>query len=142
MLEGIKNLQNEGIFVALNTCTTKEYIDSGTVEEIIELAKELHVPIVNFLEPRAVGNYDGQDVELDEERKAYLTSLSEKYNFNNELYAYPTVLFPAGYRGQVKCGGGHSYVFIDYDGQVYPCPFCKVRMPEVKRAEDVCLVEG
>lgn len=142
VLEGIKHLQNEGVLVAINVCPTREYIDSGSVEEIIKLAKELNVPIVNFLEPRAVGNYGGQDVELKIEHKKVLSDLSEKYNFSEELYDYPTVLFPAGYRDQVKCGGGHSYIFMDYDGQIYPCPFCKVKMPEVKPAEDVCVVEA
>lgn len=138
VVEGIKNLNQEGILVSLNVCPTKEYIESGEVEKIIELAKSLDVQMVNFVEPRAVGNYEGQNVELDEKHKKILLGLTQKYNFDHKYLNYPTVLFPAGYRKNISCGGGRSYLFMDYDGSLYPCPFCKTKMPKVKTQTEVC----
>lgn len=133
VLEGIKNLQNEGVLVSINVCPTKEYIAEGGPLKMVEFAHQHHISIVNFLEPRAVGAYANKDVELNQEEKDILHELSLKYNFEKSLYAYPTVLFPAGYRKTQPCGGGRSYLLLDYDGTLYPCPFCKTKLPAVPK---------
>lgn len=136
--EAIKNLQDVDVLVALNVCPTRELVESGGVEKIIELARGLNVAIITILEPRAVGNYYGKQVEYDSEHYDRLSKLSDKYNFDKNLFEYPTVLFPAGYRDKVPCGGGRSYLLLDYDGQLYPCPFCKVKMPKVRTDAELC----
>lgn len=136
--EAVKNLQEAGVLVALNVCPTKAYIESGGVEELIELAKKWNVSIVNLLEPRAVGNYQDKDVELDIQHKDHLKKISDQFNFDNEYLDYPTVLFPAGYRSAKPCGGGISYMLLDYDGTLYPCPFCKIKMPDVPKKAALC----
>ena len=139
VLEGIKSAQEAGLLVSLNVCPTKEYIESGGPEKLIELGKELNVSIIVFLEPRAVGNFENKDVELQEVHKEQLSELSNKYNFQKSNLDYPTVLFPAGYRKALSCGGGKSYLFLDFDGTLYPCPFCKTKMPEIKTKESLCI---
>lgn len=138
VIDAIKNLQQVGILVSINACPTRELVESGGVEELIKVAKDNNVPIVNLLEPRAVGNYEGKDIEYDQFHKDALMDLVNKYNFDKSLFEYPTVLFPAGYRGKVPCGGGLSYIFMDYDGQFYPCPFCKTKMSKVESQENLC----
>lgn len=136
--EAIKNLQELDVFIALNICPTKELVESGGIENIIEIATDLNVPIINIIEPRAVGNYFGKNVELEKRHFEMIKALSNKYNFEKSLFDKPTVLFPAGYREKITCGGGRSYLFIDYDGQLYPCPFCKVKLPKVNLNKDLC----
>jgi MoaA/NifB/PqqE/SkfB family radical SAM enzyme len=136
VLEGIKNLQEVGILVSLNVCPTKEYIAVDGPTLLIELAKELAVPMVNFLEPRAVGAYASKDVELNQVEKDYLSALSHNFNFNKAFFTYPTVLFPAGFRKTLPCGGGRSYLLLDYDGTLYPCPFCKTKLPSVPKRDE------
>jgi MoaA/NifB/PqqE/SkfB family radical SAM enzyme len=141
VIEGIKNLHAAGVLVSINVCPTKAYIDSGQFAELINLAKSLKVPILNILEPRAVGNYQNKDVELHQSHKDYLQSLSTRYNFNRQYFSFPTILFPAGTRKNIPCGGGRFYALLDYDGTLYPCPFCKVKLPQADPAkESVCLV--
>ncbi|MDH5365831.1 MAG: radical SAM protein [Cyclobacteriaceae bacterium] len=141
VLEGIKNLQEVGIFVAINICPTKEYIDSNSVEIFISLAQELDVPIVNILEPRGVGNYQDKDVELEIKHKESLERISKKYNFNPAFFDSPTVIYPAAYRKMMPCGGGKSYLFLDYDGNLYPCPFCKAKMTLPTSDTELCEAE-
>ncbi|WP_425640011.1 radical SAM/SPASM domain-containing protein [Algoriphagus yeomjeoni] len=136
--DAVKNLQEAGVLVALNVCPTKTYIESAGVEELIELAKKWNVQIVNLLEPRAVGNYQDQDVELNVAHKDRLKKISDQFNFDRAYLNYPTVLYPAGYRAAKACGGGISYLFLDYDGTLYPCPFCKVKMPEIQQKAALC----
>jgi MoaA/NifB/PqqE/SkfB family radical SAM enzyme len=144
VLEGIKHLLAEGIMVSINVCPSRELVESGGVEKIIELAKSLNVPVVNILEPRAVGNFEHKDVEFHPEHMDKMRSLSERFNFDPALVDYPTVLFPAAYRASVPCGGGRSYLMLDYDGTLYPCPFCKVKMPKIATQEiqeELCLAK-
>lgn len=138
VIEAIKNLQNAGIMVAVNSCPTKKYIESGELEKLVELCKQLNVPFVNLLEPRAVGNYQDMDVELHQPHKNTLEELSKKYNFNKAYFNYPTVLYPASFRKNAPCGGGRSYLLLDYDGTLYPCPFCKVRISVPKQNLALC----
>jgi Predicted Fe-S oxidoreductases len=140
VLEGIKNLQSVGILVSINVCPTRGFIESDGMSQLIDLVKKLDVPILNILEPRAVGNYQDKAVELLVAHKEHLQTLSNKFNFDKRYYEYPTVLYPAGFRKQIPCGGGKSYLLLDYDGSLYPCPFCKVKMPKVK--SDVALCEA
>lgn len=108
-------------------------------ENYLNLAKQLDMPVVNILEPRAVGNYQDKEVELSRHEKELLFFVSEKFNYTRSLYHYPTVIYPASYRQIMPCGGGRSYVFMDYDGSLYPCPFCRVKMSSLSAAEKVCL---
>jgi MoaA/NifB/PqqE/SkfB family radical SAM enzyme len=138
VLEGVKHLQEAGVLVALNVCPTKDYIEAGGVEKLVDLAKSLNVPMVNLLEPRAVGNYQDKNVELEEIHKQHLERISIKFNFNKSYLNSPTVLYPAMYRKAMPCGGGRSYLLLDYDGTLYPCPFCKTKMPTPKSKVALC----
>ena len=140
--EAIKNCQAQGILVALNVCPTRGYIESGGVEELIEWAAEQQVEIINILEPRAVGNFYGKDVELSNEHKERLISLVDRFSFNADNVNYPTVLFPAAYRSALPCGGGRSYMLLDFDGALYPCPFCKTRIEKASSEISLCAAEG
>ena len=139
VIDAIGYLQEAGVLVSLNVCPTRAYIESGGVQKMIDLAKSLNVPIVNLIEPRAVGNYKNKDIELLQGHKEVLHELSETYNFEQKNMDYPTVLYPAGYRKVLNCGGGKSYLFLDYDGTLYPCPFCKTKMPKVDKSLDLCV---
>jgi MoaA/NifB/PqqE/SkfB family radical SAM enzyme len=138
VLEGIKNLHSAGVFVSINVCPSRDYIESGGVMKLIELVKNLEVPIINFLEPRSVGNYQDKDVELHQSHTDYLENLSNKFNFNRNYFTYPTILFPAAARKHMACGGGRLYMLLDYDGTLYPCPFCKVKITSFKPEIALC----
>lgn len=139
--EAIANCQAVGIMTALNMCPTKDYIQQFDLNDYAKLAKELNVPQINILEPRSVGNYKGKNVELDLEHREKLYALSDKYNFDQSLIDFPTLSFPAAHRRSLPCGGGRSYLFLDFDGKLYPCPFCKVQVSGVSLKEKACLAQ-
>ncbi len=141
VLEALRNFNDAGIMTALNVCPTKRYITSFDFEDYMKLAKKLQVPIINIIEPRSVGNYSGKNVELDWEHKDLLLRICYKYNFNKALRDFPTVVYPAVFGKSLPCGGGRSYLFLDFDGKVYPCPFCKVHpVADVSAQENFCLI--
>jgi MoaA/NifB/PqqE/SkfB family radical SAM enzyme len=136
----IENCRNSGLLTALNCCPTLSYLHEDGIPQLVERAKSWNVPIVNILEPRAVGHYAFMDVEY-KEADMQLAASQVRY-FNSLKYkTHPIVLFPAMYRKEVPCGGGKNYLFIDYDGSVMPCPFCKTPLPKIKTNAVVCDLE-
>lgn len=138
--EAVKNCNTVGIMTALNLCPTQEYIELFDLNDYFKLAKDLNVQVVNIIEPRAVGNYLGKKVELSFEQKDKLYALSDKYNFEKSFVDFPTVAYPASHRRTLPCGGGKSYLFLDFDGKIYPCPFCKVQVSAFNLKEKTCLI--
>ncbi|MEL6675596.1 MAG: radical SAM protein [Bacteroidota bacterium] len=124
----IQNAQQAGLLVSVNVCPTKEYIQEARFDQFMELMKSWEVPVVNILEPRAVGHFAGQDVELNQAEKDYLADHFYRYNFDADYDPYPILTYPALARKFLPCGGGVSYLLLDYDGTLRPCPFCKTPM--------------
>lgn len=138
VIEAVANCRAAGILPAFNMVPTRSYLDGNDMEDYLELARSLHVPIVNIIEPRAVGHYEGKDVALTGPQKESLLRLSNRFNFDKSLLPYPTVIYPAAFRAAWPCGGGRSYLFLDYDGVAYPCPFCRVPVKDVSLKESAC----
>lgn len=139
VMEAVKNCKLAGILPSLNLCPTRDYIDSNGLEDYMNFAKTLDIPVVTILEPRSVGNYAGQDVELTASHRQRIQELNNRFNFTRSLADYPTIVYPGGFRNQWPCGGGRSYLFLDYDGKLYPCPFCKAPVNDVSLTTTACL---
>lgn len=122
--KSIENCKKVGLLVSINTCVTKEYLKADGVAKIVKLAKQWEVPIVNILEPRAVGHFANKDVEYTIAEKQKVEKQVIDFGKQLELNS-PTVLYPAMLRGAMPCGGGRSYLLLDSDGTLRPCPFCK-----------------
>jgi MoaA/NifB/PqqE/SkfB family radical SAM enzyme len=122
--KAVKNCKEANLLVSINTCITKKYLQQNGLNSIVDLAKEWEVPIVNILEPRAVGHYAQKDVEYSISEKQLVEKQVLEFNksTNKKL---PFVQYPAMLRSGMPCGGGRSYLLLDSDGTLRPCPFCK-----------------
>ena len=127
-VEAIKNAQESGLLTAMTICITRSFCTIENLDAYHQLAFQLNVPFVQLMEPRAAGNYEGKDValkEIDIEilSKFYISRNSEKH------YKHLPIIQYTGYQQRNKsCGGaGKRYVYIDTDGYVSACPFCKNR---------------
>ncbi len=124
-IDAIANCQQVGITTAINVCPTCKYVNSGHLIDFMSFAKELNVPFVHVIEPRAIGHYQAMDVEYTLKEKAIVEDIFFQYNFTPEYKEFPTILYPPVVRKQTTCRGGKSYLLIDYDGSIKNCPFCK-----------------
>ncbi|MDX2246047.1 MAG: radical SAM protein [Bacteroidia bacterium] len=134
----VRNCLDAGLFVSINICPSREYITAGGIDDFMKLMRAWQIPTVNILEPRAVGHFAGQDVELREEEKKILDECFYRYNFSPAFDDYPVLTYPGISRKYVKCGGGISYLLLDYDGTLRPCPFCKTPMSSPVNREILC----
>ena len=135
----IQHAQQAGLLVSVNLCPTKDYLADDSLPAFMDLMKKWAVPVVNVLEPRAVGHYAGKAVELNQTEKSYLEQHFYRYNFDPDFDAYPILTYPALARKHLPCGGGLSYMLLDYDGTLRPCPFCKTPMELPKPATELVL---
>ena len=133
----VENCKNAGLLVSVNSCLTKKYIGEKGLDDMVRLLSEWDVPILNILEPRAVGHYANQDVELSISEQRYLEKEVLKYNMAEDKNL-PVVLYPAMLRKGLPCGGGRSYLLLDSDGTLRPCPFCKTPITNHLEVSEKC----
>lgn len=136
-MDAIQYALAAGFPVALNVCPQRAYIRNGEMEKFLHMAKDLGVHMVNILEPRAVGHWAEADVELESEDVEILTNLFARQN-DPEYATHPILTYPGLARKNTPCGGGLSYLLLDYDGTLRPCPFCKTPIREVQRSQSLC----
>jgi len=94
-----------------------------------ELAKSMGVSFIQMLEPRAVGHYDGKDVLLDAVHTRILEEFYLKMNYRRKFRKYPIVCYHGYYQRRTGCfGSGNRSVYVDTDGDLHACPFCRTKM--------------
>lgn len=125
-LTAIKNAQKANLLTAISICVTNEFCSEENLFQYLYFAARQKVAFVQMLEPRATGNYEGKDVLLTNENKAILELFYEKINSNKEFKTLPILQY-TGYQQRKKgcAGAGNRYIYIDTDGYVQSCPFCR-----------------
>jgi MoaA/NifB/PqqE/SkfB family radical SAM enzyme len=113
------------LVVCLNLCATRAFVTPENLQRYASLAADLGAGFIQILEPRAVGRYSGQDVELSSEEERELEGFFESANMGAGRESLPIVTYQ-GY-GQRRLGcpsAGDRFLFVDTDGRAHACPFC------------------
>ena len=130
-VNAIRCFQEAGIFTYVNTCLTRELINSGELMKYFEMLRELNVGIVRWLEPKPCGGYgNGNPADLlDPEERNIITEFYERANTLSDYADYPLISYEAYYEAPENLGcmmGGNSQLYIDTLGNVQPCVFLPV----------------
>ena len=123
--KAVHNSQDAGLAVALSLCVTKEFLSEDNLDRYMMLAADKGVKLVRVLEPRSVGHYKGQDIELSEEELCLLDSYFLRTTSNPAYRDYPILDYLAYYQRRLGCFGGDRYIYIDSRGEMHACPFCQ-----------------
>ena len=125
-IEAIQNAKQAGLAVALSLCASREFVTIDNLQKYYRFAHEKGVDIVRILEPRQVGHYQDQSVELD---TCHLDILQEFYleTINSPGYwNMPIIDYTVYHQRLYGCfGAGDRYLYIDSRGDVHACPFCQ-----------------
>ncbi|MFN8256239.1 MAG: radical SAM protein [Bacteroidales bacterium] len=138
--QAILNSNKAGLVSAISVCTTKNMVNEDNLIAFMDMAKNLGVSFVQFIEPRAVGHYKGKDVELDDEQINLLEKTYLKYNGSKAFQDYPIINYLGFHQRKVGCfGGGDRFFYIDTDGDAHICPYCisKVASTLTNSARDI-----
>ena len=125
-VRAVVNANQAGLVTSLSLCATREMTRPENLRKYMDLARRLGVSFVQWLEPRAVGRFAGQDVALNPAQQQRLEAALLTYNLDPRYGDYPLVFYPAYLQRKAGCpGAGQSFLYIDSNGDVNPCPFCQ-----------------
>jgi MoaA/NifB/PqqE/SkfB family radical SAM enzyme len=125
-MDAAENARKAGLVINLSLCITKEFVSKENLFNYLELAGKIGASFIQLVEPRSVGNYAGQNVYLENDHIEIAESFFKEAN---DLQAYrhlPIVLYPGYHQRRTGCAGaGVKYLYIDTDGYMSSCPFCR-----------------
>jgi MoaA/NifB/PqqE/SkfB family radical SAM enzyme len=119
----------EGLAVCFSLCATKQFISNENLMRYAEVAKKAGASFIQILEPKAVGHYAGHNVILNDHHQKILEQFSEKMNYDNVYSSYPIITYHGHYSRKLGCSGsGKDYLYVDTDGDIHNCPFCRRKL--------------
>jgi MoaA/NifB/PqqE/SkfB family radical SAM enzyme len=128
-LEAAQNCVNAGIMVSLSLCATREFVTEENLIKYAELAKSLGVQFIRILEPREAGKFSGLNVRLGEEQVNLISEFVIRLNSNPHFHDYPIAAFLGYHQRKTECyGAGNRFIYVDPNGDVHACPFCRGKM--------------
>jgi MoaA/NifB/PqqE/SkfB family radical SAM enzyme len=126
------NARNAGLALCLSLCATRTFISRSNLDRYAETARQLGAGFIQILEPKAIGHYAGRDVALDRDQVALLEEFALRLNFDQGSRDMPTVAYVESSTRRTQCvGAGDRYAYVDPDGQLHACPFCRTSVGHV-----------
>lgn len=134
--EAVENCKAAGIIPNLTLCVTHEMANEEHLMKYMNLARNMGVPFVRFLEARKVGNYAGKDVLLTKEEQSALVQFYMLMNGSKKYRSYPIIQYPGYHQRKLGCyGAGNRYIHIDSAGNYHSCPFCRGAVGNINEME-------
>ena len=122
--------RHAGLAVCFSICPTQKFISKENLSRYAELVKEAGASFIQILEPKAVGHYANQPVALTSLQINELENFYEQMNYCNKAFIhYPIISYHGYYSRRTGCAGaGKDYVYVDTDGDIHSCPFCRHKL--------------
>lgn len=128
-LEAATNAGSSGLVVAFSLCAARDFVSPVNLEKYLQLAQRYGAAFVRILEPRKVGHFAGQDVELNKEQLDVLA----RFYLDSHTAAnrnYPIIEYVGYHQRLFGCfGAGDRYLYVDSTGEIHACPFCQNPLP-------------
>ncbi|QEC69154.1 radical SAM protein [Panacibacter ginsenosidivorans] len=128
-LQSARNVIDSGLLLAFSCCATNDFISMNNLARYARICRDAGASFIQFLEPEAVGHYWQKNVSLNKENKEILEHFFYLLNFDTSYSGYPIASYPAMIKRQNGCpGGGLHFLYVDANGYVHACPFCKNKL--------------
>ncbi len=115
-----------GLALCVTLCATRAFVTAENLRKYLKLAQKLQAGFIQILEPRRVGRYQEQEVELTGTQLQLLTDFFLETNSARHAGRLPIVTYPGYHQRQQGCfGAGVRYLYVDTDGDLHACPFCQ-----------------
>ena len=125
-IQAAVNAQQVGLVVNLAVCVTREFTSSANLLRYAQLARRLGAAFIQLLEPRAVGHYAAQQVDLSKEQLTELDAFYELLNYDPGYHDWPIVTYYGYHQRRLGCSGAADrFLYVDTDGDLHACPFCQ-----------------
>lgn len=137
-LTALRIFQKVGITTAINCCPSKEMIESGGIEKIMELAKNYRCSYVQIIHGKPAGGWMGRNDSLDKVCLEKLYQSHILYNKHFKYKDYPAVssqVFESAKRNFGCTAGGIERFYVNHHGEVQPCEFLNVSFGNVQNED-------
>jgi len=122
----VRHARAAGMVTGLSLTPVKSFCTPEDLFKFAELARSWGVHFIRILEPRAVGHFEGQDVELNTSELAVIESFARTMQLDARYRQYPIIDYYGTYQRAVGCSGaGERYLYVDTEGDYHACPFCR-----------------
>ena len=122
-------IREAGLALCFSLCPTNRFITAPNLQKYMLLCRDAGASFVQILEPRAVGHYAHQDVALTRANIDLLEDFYERMNYSMQGNGFPIISYHGYYSRRTGCAGsGKDYVYVDTDGDVHSCPFCRAKL--------------
>lgn len=119
------HVRDAGLVLALSLVPVRAFVSEGNLECYAQLARSLGASFIQVVEPKAVGHYADQDVALDPVQRDALEQFTDRLNRDPGARELPAVSYMDRYARGAGCRGGSEYAYVDTNGSLHPCPFCR-----------------
>lgn len=123
-LDAVMACNQAKLVTGLAICTVNPFVNESNLRNYMELARNLGVSFVQFLEPKAAGRYQNKEVQLTPEKQKLLENIYHEYNHDPRFKNYPIINYPDYLMRGMGCISGDRTVYINTKGEIQLCPFC------------------
>ena len=124
--KAVRSAREAGLVVALSLVPLRDFCNMKDLLQYADLAANWRAHFIRIVEPRAVGNFAGKDVELGPNEHAVLDDFVRVLHTEKRYRHYPIVDHYGSYQRAVGCSGaGKRFLYVDTVGDVHVCPFCR-----------------
>lgn len=132
VMQAIEHSRQAGLLVSLSLCVTREMATWKNLMAYAQLAKDRKVHFVRMLEPREVGRFTGRDVRLHPDQVDLISRFVRAMNTDRQFRDYPIMVFFGYHQRILGCmGAGDRYLYVDANGDMHACPFCRGGMGNI-----------
>lgn len=136
LTKGIELCHLAGLDVAANSCLMKSDFYDGTFQQVMNIAKEFGVSILQLIKPKPSGAWLNSDLELfNQDDLDYVKELVNNYNNKQEYEDYPMIAAQIIDESTENFGctaGGTDRFYINAKGDVQPCEFLNISFGNIK----------
>ncbi|HIH43686.1 MAG TPA: radical SAM protein [Candidatus Methanoperedenaceae archaeon] len=131
-VRGIRECIDSGILTGIATYVTRERLNDGTIDQLIDFAGELGVHEVLLSDPLPTGKMlRNEQFILDKAERERLVAMQKDYNTRpkgTKIFTNSCVKGPTG----VGCVAGNKWVHVTAVGEVSPCDYTPLSFGNVK----------
>ncbi|MGW8161804.1 MAG: radical SAM/SPASM domain-containing protein, partial [Desulfobulbales bacterium] len=130
MRAGVSLCHQAGVAVAFNSCLTVDQFADGTFEAIMEQTREFGACMIQFIKPKAAGNWlDNRHIRFSPEVLTRISNKVHLYNSSRKYREYPSISAQIIEESPEMFGctaGGTDRFYINAKGDVQPCEFLNI----------------
>ncbi|WP_158860206.1 radical SAM protein [Lunatibacter salilacus] len=114
-----------GLMLAISVCVLRENANAAFLTSHAEAATAMGADFIQWLEPKAEGNFRGKDVTLSTEQIIEMEKSFLSLNHDAQYLHIAPIMYHGYYQRRLGClSAGKSSFYVDSRGMVHSCPFC------------------